>query len=671
MENDLENLNINEEVKYYNFPPPLRDIHHNENNNPNKKENKDITRPKKIFSKKDNSNMKPQSRNEKNEDNQLQNMDSGLTSDENVDHPKPLASDYYDEEKDDIRNSFIKMGKGEQIKEENNKSNHLGKRKFEEDNKIIDLKIVKKLENSFGKSQTDDKVNENHIRSIEVKANASSNEPNNNMAVSQRKEKVNYIKKVKYELKPDPLPNENLISKQLNNQSRASKEFVKNNNQQNNTIENSAKKNEKGFIKRINNQVKVNNQNRIQNININPEKKMLNKNENKNICFHICDNNKLNVSDVNKNKFQTITNQQTNSISKKMIYNNFNNNQFKNNSSIKRKMFTHKSIEKNGNSSSYSKIKQNHLSNIKEGSSKRKSSCDEYTSHKFYQRISLNKSNILSNSQAYVPPNVKDTYTFQHIPNITMNSLNYINLTKSIPSLEFNNVIYSGIRDGKNTIPYDSLKSSGNVRTQKYERGGKFNNIQTTYVVYSKNEMSGCNSNRNHYSDTSKSQNLNIDLKSIDDKTPIKSSNNNYYANPNQNNNNYRTYSKNNNSNDLLYESYNFNSPFIQNQNHISKIPYYQNKANKKQNHLYLGESLNYSGVNGKNTLESIHRNYINNYFPSSKINNSSLYYKSKNQISPMMMNLSNDYGDNNYNYNSAYNFPMNNNYISSFRYNY
>lgn len=111
MENDFENLNINEEIKYYNFPPPLRDIHHNENNNPNQDENKEIARPKKIFSKKINSNPKPQSRNEKNQDNLLQNLDSGLTSDENVDHPKPLASDYYDEDKDDIRNSFIKMEK--------------------------------------------------------------------------------------------------------------------------------------------------------------------------------------------------------------------------------------------------------------------------------------------------------------------------------------------------------------------------------------------------------------------------------------------------------------------------------------------------------------------------------------------------------------------------------
>ena len=65
MEDDLENLNINEEVKYYNYPPPIRGIHHNENNNPNQKENKGINRPKKIFSKKENSNMKPQSRNEK------------------------------------------------------------------------------------------------------------------------------------------------------------------------------------------------------------------------------------------------------------------------------------------------------------------------------------------------------------------------------------------------------------------------------------------------------------------------------------------------------------------------------------------------------------------------------------------------------------------------------
>ena len=664
MEDDLENLNINEEVKYYNYPPPIRGIHHNENNSPNQKENKSINRPKKIFSKKDNINMKPQSRNEKKEDNQLQHLESGLTSDENYDHPKPLASDYYDEEKDDIRNSFIKMEKEEQIKEDNNKNSLLNKKVFEEDNKILDLKIVKKLENSFGKSQIDDKVNGNHIKSIEVKVNVSSNEANSNLASSQKKEKVNYIKKVKYDLKPDFSSNDIQINQQLNSQNKISKEFVKNNNQQNNAVGRNAKKNEKGVIKTINNS--VNSQNRIQNISIDPEKKMTNKNENKNICFHICDNKKVNTSDVNKNKSQTITNQQTNNNLKKMIYNNFNNNQYQNNPNIKRKIYTHKSIEKNGNSSSYSKLKQNNLSNIKENISKRKSSCDEYISNKYYQRISLNRQNILSNKQAYVPPNVKDTYTFQHIPNINMSSLNYINLAKSVPSTEFSNVVYSNIKDGKNLFPYESLRASGKIKTQKYERGGKFNNIQTTYVVYSKNENSGCNSNRNHYSDTSKSQNLKLDFQNLDNKAPIKSSSNNYYTNPNQNINYNIAYSKNNNTNDLLYETCEYKSPYIQNQKHL----YYPNKANKKLNHLYLGGSLNFSGVNERNTLDNIHRNYANNYLPSSKINNSSLYYKDKNKIRPMMMNISNDYVDVNYSYNSVYNLP-NKNYISSFKYNY
>lgn len=667
MEDDLENLNINE-VKYYNFPPPLNDIHHNENNNPNQKENKGVTRPKKIFSKKNNSNIKSQSRNEKKEENQLQNLDSGLTSDDNVDHPKPLASDYYDEEKDDIRNSFIKMEKEEQVKEENNKNSNLSKNKFKEDDKVLDLKIVKKLENSFGNPQIDDKVQGNHIRSIEVKVNSSSNEPNKSLASSQRKEKEkekekgNYIKKVKYDLKSDCQPNDNANNQLLKSQNQISKEFVKNN-----EFENSLKRNEKGVIKKMNNT--VNNQNRIQKISINPEKKISNKNENKNICFHICENNNLNINNSNTNKSQSIINDHSNGNSKKMAFKNFNQN--KNNSNLKRKILAHKSIEKNENTSSYSKIKENHLSNIKECSSKRKTSCDEYSSNKFYQRISLNKNNILSNKQAYIPPNVKDTYTFQHIPNITMSSLNYINLTKSVPSLEFNNLAYSGIKDDKNLVPYESLKASGNVKTQKYERGGKFNNIQTTYVVYSKNDISGSSSNRNHYSETNKSQNINIDLQNIDDKTPIKSTNNNYYANPNKNNNNYKTYNKNNNSNDLLYEGYHFKSPYIQNQKHISKFPYYQNKVNKKINLLYLGDSLNYSGINGRNTLDSIHRNYVNNYLPSSKINNSSLYLKDKNKIRPMMMNMSNDYGDINYSYNSVYNFPINNNYISSFQYNY
>jgi hypothetical protein len=231
-------------------------------------------------------------------------------------------------------------------------------------------------------------------------------------------------------------------------------------------------------------------------------------------------------------------------------------------------------------------------------------------------------------------------------------------------------MVYSVIKDGKNLFPYESLKSSGNVKTQKYERGGKFNNIQTTYVVYSKNENSGCNSNRNHYSERNKSQNLKLDFQNIDGNTPIKSTNNNYYINPNQNNNYNKSYSKNNNTYDLLYESNIYKSPYIQNQKLIYKYPYYQNKVNKKPNQLFLGESLNHSGVNGRNTLDNIHRNYLNNYLPSSKINNSSLYYKDKNTIRPMMMNISNDYGDIDYNYNSMNNL-QNNNYISNFRYNY
>ena len=49
-----------------------------------------------------------------------------------------------------------------------------------------------------------------------------------------------------------------------------------------------------------------------------------------------------------------------------------------------------------------------------------------------------------------------------------MSSLNYINLAKSVPSTEFSNVVYSKIKDGKNIFPYESLRSSGKIKTKQH-----------------------------------------------------------------------------------------------------------------------------------------------------------------------------------------------------------
>ena len=74
----------------------------NENNNSNSNEQK-------IILKNNPRQLKMQNRNEKNE--------LGLISDDTLDHPKPLASDYFDEGKEDLRKILEqkKLIKGKKI----------------------------------------------------------------------------------------------------------------------------------------------------------------------------------------------------------------------------------------------------------------------------------------------------------------------------------------------------------------------------------------------------------------------------------------------------------------------------------------------------------------------------------------------------------------------------
>ena len=537
MESQSDNPEIENEIKIE-TPSPIQEAipNQNENNNlnENSNENNILLRPKKVILNK----------NANNDVNKNQN-NNDLLSEDNLDHPKPLSSDYYDEEKGDIRKLFDqkKIKKPNRIKRINKLEGYLDDDLDDDENKKIYLRVIKRLEKTFGIPVIGVKLPGESINNIEIEENIRPiifNEYNkvrntnkfNRVGISVNDKK--FIIKSNIEKNK----NQNEINNNLNNKKKYDNQIVKinegnilNNIYDNIIFDNNVKKPEdigKKIIKTIYNKnqnqqkqnKKINNTIIRENLSLIKNKYMnifgnSNKNENKQ-KFNKLINNRQNIQNSNKKYNNNPKNTNTKNELQKFHYSNSKTNI--NTSTNKErilistgsysKLNTPYNLKKNlnlpsrkisyensgQNQETKQKTTQNLINSIKIGEQNKNQS-------KNYQII-----NQISNS------NKEEKKPIKNIKNLK--NQNISNISKNNQTKHYNTNIIPDIQRGTNICvkENESELKSGKIKTQTYIRDDQFNNVQTTYVIYSKKDKKnnlGIKKGNNTIKDSDKNNNNN------------------------------------------------------------------------------------------------------------------------------------------------------------------
>ena len=591
----------------------------NENNNPNSNEQK-------IILKNNPRQLKMQNRNEKNE--------LGLISDDTLDHPKPLASDYFDEGKEDLRKILEqkKLIKGKKIvksqKKENILEGYLDEDLDDDDNKKIYLRVIKRLEKTLGVPVLGIKMTGEPIIDIELEENIRPlilkdfvNNKDNKIGIC-----VNDKKFIINEQNPI---NNNLNDKKSNNQ------IVKINEGQilNNIYKNKIFENNKKLTDEYNQQQKkvmnmTLNKNKIQDKNINNIQTREDISQIKNKYINISNRNQQKQNNNNK----PIINQQNKQNHKNIKYNNIINNT---NNEKEMKYFSNNKPEQSNNerlftstTNSYSKMAgfQNNNKNNNSILPIRKISYENSTQNsqiikkiQHSQRNSIKYNNNNNNTQKINQTNSSNKVEKKTIQKYSSpQNQKYSNLTKTLPIRDYNDntIVIPDMQRGREVFikQMESELKTGKIKTQTYERGGKFNNVQTTYVVYSKNinKPGYIKVNRATILDNKNKRlfKTNTDLNS---NTPIKTDFiENSFSRINQQLNN--TFNKNKNDKSSPFKNYQFNSPIAGINKYTSRINFNkveENPMNRSQNTLPINRSLNKNEINSNENSLKI-RNYIN-----------------------------------------------------------
>ena len=680
------------------------DYRNNQNINPN--ENKGIIRPKKVILKK---NFKPVRNERINNNYPLPKKDLGLTSDDNLDHPKPLVSDYYDDGKDDIRKIFTQkilikentVTKDEGKKVEKKEEGYFDDELDDEDNQRIYLRVMKRLEKTLGipvigvtipGGPINDIEIEDNIRPILFISNAKNNDSNVITEVNEVK-KISKINKVNDNeiIKDKEVNNKNekindkisINSKQVNNNKENNNNNNNNNNINNNKkvkknsgksfnnndlniiFDNNDKKREIGIKERINKSMHItknkmqNSLNTNMNNNYNSKKENININENKKIIVNNTNSN------INKNKTQPLIN--------KMKNQNIN---YKNNNNIYNSIYQQKkqnyvtSINKRpSNELNYNKFininqsqnqnKNNNKNMIINQNSIIKKTSFENSNQNVNKSQAITKGcqkNIINNNNSQQYINQKYMQKKKEKQSIDLKNQNYYNLSRSLPITDFNNIVSPEMQRGTKALikEKESEINATKIKTQTYARGGKFNNVQTTYIVCSKREnQPGFVNNKRNIIDNYNLGNrkLNVNSSDLFVKTPAKTifvdnSLSKLNQNNNFNHNNYYQFSSPKNGNLRNFNTFNYTAQTIDN-----------SEKNRSQNTLTINSPFEYYNRNNNNYNNN--RNYRNNNY--NLVSHRSNYSHNYRNIDFNIINKSLDIKKNkHYNYNQQKNTDSN-----------
>lgn len=345
----------------------------------------------------------------------------------------------------------------------------------------------------------------------------------------------------------------------------------------------------------------------------------------------ITHNKNKNILDKNQQKHNNnnkpIFNQQNNQNEKINKYSNINNNINKENeikcfSNSKQKTSNNERLFKN-TVNSYSNINEYQNINIVKNANlpKRKFS-SENTNQIFkktenIQQPSKNypiKKNNLQNLNQTCDSNRVENKNTKRI--FSLQNQKNSKISKSIAMTDYNTIIIPDMQRGRDIFvkQNETELKSGNVKTKTYVRGGKFNNVQTTYVVYSKkaNQSGIIQVNHETILDNKNKALIKTNV-NLNKKTPIKSQEiGNSFAGENQEMNN--TYNKI--LDEKQFKNYQFNSQNVAINKISSRINYNKlDDKTKNNNQNALPVRRNFNDINEiifDNSYKNSKPNFIN-----------------------------------------------------------
>ena len=272
-----------------------------------------------------------------------------------------------------------------------------------------------------------------------------------------------------------------------------------------------------------------------------------NQNQNKDQSAQIRnDRNKItniNIYNKDKNQRQSNISQERKADYKEIKNNNIKNNKqdIKYNSIINQKLPS--SDNKYPGGIGYTKVDQNQKSNISASSQiKRNTSDDNFRNQKTISRGDNNHI-YLSNSQILISSQNNEMKPYKKV---ILKNQKYHNVSKSI---DFNTIVYPDMKRGKDVCidEKESTISSGSIRIRKFIRGGKYNNVQTTFVVYSKkNKNAELNFNKSPLTNINRNQNIGMNQSNLYIKTPVKTNAKSFSTIDVKNSNNISRYNNGN-----------------------------------------------------------------------------------------------------------------------------
>ena len=254
----------------------------------------------------------------------------------------------------------------------------------------------------------------------------------------------------------------------------------------------------------------------------------------------------ININDRDKNQRQSNISQERNEDYREIRNNNINNNKqdIKYNSYINQNSPSSENKYNAGIGST--KVNLNQRTNISSSSKiNRNASDDNFRNEKNISRGDNNQI-YLSNSQILISSQNNEMKPYKKV---ILKNQKYHNVSKSI---DFNTIVYPDMKRGKDVCidEQESIVSSGKIRISKFIRGGKYNNVQTTYVVYSKkNKNSDLKFNKSPIVNNNRNQNIGMNQSNLYTRTPVKANAKSSSTIDVKNSNNIRRYNNDNYSN--------------------------------------------------------------------------------------------------------------------------
>ena len=488
-------------------PSPVQEAipnqNENSNSNENSNENNIVLRQKKVIL-------------NKNANNGANKNNNDLLSEDNLDHPKPLSSDYYDEGKEDIRKLFEqkKIKKPNRIKRIKRLEGYLDDDLNDDENKKIYLRVIKRLEKTLGIPVIGVKISGESINNFELEENIRPiifNEDKKTRNINKFNRVGISVNDKKFIIKSNIEKNQNKndLNNNLNKKKKYDNQIVKinegnilNNVYDNIIFENNIKKPEdieKKIIKNIYNKK----QEKKPNSNIVREDLSLIKNKYMNIIGNTNKNQnkqKVNNPIVNSNRQNNnnrYSNNNPNNINTKNELQKFHYSNSKTN--IKESTTRERILI---NTSSYSKLNTPYnlnknlnlpLRKISYENSNQNQEKKQKNTQNLINSIKINNQNNNQKNNHQISSQISNSNRIEkkQIKNIkNLKNQNISNISKNNAEKQFNSIVIPDMQRGTNIFvkENESELNSGKIKTQTYVRGGKFNNVQTTYVVYSKKD---------------------------------------------------------------------------------------------------------------------------------------------------------------------------------------